>query len=285
MLELKSRIPFGPADDSLSQTPWPGSPHPLFTLDWLSKDFLPSQQTRLRTVTAAVADGTKRIEKIRAEASSTTKPVIGTKQPNGNIVRTATDQRLQRDIETHDGKQVVARIFEVRRSLDETVPPVLKVMQRASQAARTLNARYFDRLSCLSRFSAGLGKLEVAQLKANFANYVRGMAPIELHRTVQNLIDEGTPQSLVLLDVCRVENFGRSKDMRAFENNKLLNLIPVAETDQAEPLLQQVVDIYNQALTNWLEFNGQTNRAATRRIGEGLGKLALGEDSIPVHRQ
>lgn len=99
-------------------------------------------------------------------------------------------------------------------------------MHRASYTAQTLSARVFDKLSCLSRFTAGLGKLELAALKANLALFVRGMSAIELHRLCQNSIDDLSPQSLVLLDVIRVENFGRKKDDRAFENARLVSLIP-----------------------------------------------------------
>jgi hypothetical protein len=230
-------------------------------------------------VTAAITDGSKRIEGIREEASSA--PIkIGEDRGNGLIYRSAAERRLQSEVDSHAQRQLLKRIIEVRNGLDQTVPPVIKVMQRASQSAQTLSARYFDRISCLSRFSAGLGKLELAQLKASFALFVRGMAPIELHRLAQNAIDDiTTPQSLVLLNIIRVENFGRTKDERAFENAKLLNLIPVPEFDQAQPLLQQVVDAYNAALTAWVDFNGQINRGANLRIGHALGKQKLAEQT------
>jgi hypothetical protein len=208
--------------------------------------------------------------------------VIGNKTPTG-IVRSAHEQRLQADIASHAKKQTVSRIIEIRNSLDKTVPPTLVVMHRAAESAQTLSARYFDKLSCMSRFNGGFGKLEVAALKANFAVSIHHMSPIELARTAQNLIDDGSPQALVLLDVIRVENFSRPKDTRAFANTQLLGLVPVAESDQAQPLLAQVVALHNEALKLWLDFSGQTNRATTLRIGQGLGAMKLGEDSVPIH--
>ena len=103
---------------------------------------------------------------------------------------------------------------------------------------------------------------ELAALKANYATLIRGMAPIELNRLAQNAIDDGSMQSIVLLDCIRVENFGRKhKDDRAFENAALLQLIRVAEHDQAQPLLQQVIDHYNVAYAAWADFSGKANRA------------------------
>lgn len=74
----------------------------------------------------------------------------------------------------------------------------------------------------------------------------------------------------------RVENFGRKqKEDRAFENAALLQLIRVAEHDQAQPLLQQVIDHYNVAYAAWADFSGKTNRVTTLRIGHALGNLSL----------
>ncbi|MBY0506444.1 MAG: hypothetical protein K2X03_21175 [Bryobacteraceae bacterium] len=276
-IPLRPRVPFGPADDPASQAPWPpnGIAPSTFSLEWLEKTFLHQQETRLREVNAAIADGTKRIEALRAEAAPSLIE-IGQRQANGTVLRTAAEQRLQQEVASHAQKQVVHRIIGVRKELDSVVPPIINTMHRAAHSARTLSARVFDKISCLSRFSAGLKYADLAALKASYATFLRGMAAIELNRLAQNAIDDGSVQSIVLLDCIRVENFGRKhKEDRAFENAALLQLIRVTEHDQAQPLLQQVIDHYNIAYAAWADFSGKTNRATTLRIGHALGKLSL----------
>ena len=277
---LQARVPFGPANDPAAQAPWPIPAS--FSLDWLAKSFVPFQESNLRTVTESIDSATKQIESIRKEASGKA-PQIGTVRLNGTILRTDAEQRLQREMDAHAKQQVAARIIEIRNSLDKTVPPILKTMHRGAQSAQTLSARFFDRLSCMSRFNPGLGKAELIALKANYSAIVRDMAPIELHRLAQNALDSADNlQQLVLLDVIRCENFRRPKDTRAFENAQLVNLIPVAEFDQAQPLLQRVVDLHNEALAAWFDFSGKTNRATTLRMGHAIGQMKLKEQTVPV---
>lgn len=281
MLPLHSRIPFGPANEPRLQQPWPFPlPSPI-SVDWLSSNFLPYQQGKLREVTAAIAEATRKIETIRKDAS--TPVTIGTMK-NGFLHRTEEEQLLLKKVERQAQRQVNHRILEIGAELDKVVPEILKHMHRMAQSAQTLSARYFDKLSCLSRFSAGLGKLELAALKADFAVLVRDAAPVELARMAQNAIDDASPQSIVLLDVLRRENFRRvKKDDKAFSNPELLALIPVVEFNTAQPLLQQVVDIHNTALTEWLTFSNQTRRATHLRMAGELGALKLKENTVPIH--
>lgn len=274
MIEIKQRIPFGPADDPASQAPWPIPT--AFSIDWLSKIFLPFQQARLAEVTAAIAGGTTRVEAARKQAIDS-RTTIG-EERDGLIFRSAAEQRLQTEMNSHAERQVFKRVVDIRNDLDKTVPPIIKTMHRASQSAQTLGARFFDRISCLSRFSAGLKNAELLALKASYAVFIRDMAPVEIARLAQNAIDDGGSnlQSIVLLDVLRCENFRRvKKDDRAFDNAKVLALIPVPEFDQAQALLAQVVDGYNQALAAWVHFTGNTARASNMRMSHALGKVSL----------
>jgi len=271
MLELKPRIDFG------------GQPWPIvvsaFDLSWLKSQLVPAQRQRLDKVTALVTDGTKRIEAERKHATDgpghDILASIGQRLPNGNIVRSGEEQRLQRDIRSHAARQVVDRIIQIRQSLDQTVPPILRDMQRASLTAATLQERVFDKFSCLWRASAGMNLQDTAALKADYAEILEKAEPMELTKIAQRAIDDGSAQSLVLVDCLLRENFRRPRSERNFLNAALLNLVNVPEFNEAGPLLQEVVDLNNQALTAWAEFNGQANRATTLRIGQGLGRMSL----------
>lgn len=56
------------------------------------------------------------------------------------------------------------------------------------------------------------------------------------------------------------------------------------EFEQAQPLLQRVVDLYNQVYTEWLDFSGQTMRGTNLRMGHAMGAMKLGEQAAPIHR-
>ncbi len=196
----------------------------------------------------------------------------------GTILVTSTGSSLRIESSCYAGTRTIL----IRNSLDKVVPPVIQTMERSALSAQTLAARYFDRVSCISRFSAGLGKLEVAQLKANYREFLRDMAPIELHRLAQNCLDSTENlRNIVLLDCIRVENFGRPKDSRAFENAQLVNPIPVAEFDAAQPLLQRVVDLFNAGRAAWFDFTGNTARATALKMSQAF-KMKLGEQSAPI---
>jgi hypothetical protein len=49
--------------------------------------------------------------------------------------------------------------------------------------------------------------------------------------------------------------------------------------------LNKVVSLYNEAPKLWLDFSGNTNRATTLRVGQGLGAMKLGEKTLPAQAQ
>src|SRR5436189_2365585 len=89
VITLQPRIDFG------------GQPFPFpvsgFSLDWLTGQFVPAQRQRLEKATALIADGTKRIEAERKQGLDF-KPDIGQRMPNGGVLKTGEDQRLERDL-------------------------------------------------------------------------------------------------------------------------------------------------------------------------------------------
>lgn len=272
MLELSQRIPFGPASRPGDTAPWPVADPTAFDLPWLRDQFAPQQQKRLTTVITAINDANKRIEAERAKGTRPVETGLGTKQPNGNVVLSGDDLELARSIRTHAERQTVAAMGEIRRSLDAVVPPVLRDMLRAAATVESLSERVFSKIACLARsLPSGMKMAELAQLKAAYTTMLQHVSPVELHRVAQACIDDASGNSLPLLDVCRVINFGRPKDDRAFLNATLITLAQVPEFDQATPLLQSVIDANNTAQLAWAGFTREA-RMATLKVGRGLAK-------------
>lgn len=278
-LELLPRVPFGPAGSPGEQAPWP-VPVSAFNLSWLKGTFVPSQRDRLAKVTDAITAANTQIEKLRSQATA---PIeVGTRQPNGNVLRSGNDAQLERTLRTHAQRQTVDAIIRIRQDLDPTVPPILRDMARASLTADALRQRVFDKLSCLSRCSlTGLDRAGFAALKANYAAILKDLAPIELFNFAQRCIDDSSAESLPLLDSIRLENFRRKKDDRAFMNARLVDLVNVPEFNEAQPLLDDVQAINKQALLVWAEFHDQAGRANLLRTGVGLTKV--GQHTAPIH--
>ena len=117
-------------------------------------------------------------------------------------------------------------------------------------------------------------------LKADYSEALDKTEPIELAKIAQRAIDDGSAQSLVLVDCLLRENFRRPRSERNFLNANLLDLVNIPEFNEADPLLRQVVDLNNQGLTAWADFSGQVNRATTLRMGAGLGRMELAPASV-----
>jgi hypothetical protein len=278
MLELLPRVPFGPVNDPAQCAPWPQSVS-AFNLAWLKGVFTPAQRDRLASVTDAINAATTQIEKARSQAVN---PIeVGNRLPNGTVLRTANDAQLEHTVRTHAAKQVVGEIIKIRNATDPIIVPILKDMARASLTADTLRQRVFDKLSCLSRASLqGLDRAAFAALKANYAAILKDLAPIELTAYAQRAIDDGSAESLALLDSIRLENFRRKKDDRAFLNARLVELVIVPEFNEAGPLLDEVQTANQTALKMHAQFHDHSAHARVMKMTSGLGKL--GQQVHPI---
>jgi hypothetical protein len=198
---------------------------------------------------------------------------LGTLLPSGAVHRTAEEQRIQRDLAALADRQVVDKIHRIKRDLDAVVPPIIKVMERASMTAKALQERVFDRYSCLWRVTAGLSRDAATALRANYAAILERAEPMELVKLAQRAIDEASPQSLLLVDCLLRENLGRSRDERRFQNAELLQLAVIPEADEAAPLLEEVVSLHKHALDTWAAFANSSFRMSTLRVRNGLATL------------
>lgn len=278
MLEqaLTARVPFGPANDPGACAPWP-QPVSAFNLSWLKGVFVIDQRDRLAKVTSAIASANGEVDKLRA-AFTFTKPA-GLRAPNGNVLLTGEDHAAARTIRTHAQNQLVHTITLLREPLDKVITPIIRDMARASFTCDTLRARVFNKESCLSRASlTGLDRAGFAALKANYATMLE---PIELFAYAQRCLDDGSAESLPLLDSIRLENFRRKKDDRAFLNGKLLSLANIPEYNEAGPLLYEVQNASEQAQLLRAQFNGDTSRASLMKMSLGLGKLSTADPQNP----
>lgn len=266
---LTARIPFGPLNDPAQCTDW-NPPVSQFDYKWLSGSFVPQQRDRAARVTSAIAEAHKEIEKIRAQAASPA--TVGDRLPNGVVLRTANSLAAERIVRTNAQQQLVRDIIVVRNKLDPTVPPILRDMERASLAADTLKQRVFDKISCLARANADMKAADLMAYKAATIAVVHHVAPIELNRMIQACLDDGSPLSLVTLDVLRMENFARKRDDRAADNARLIALVRVPEFDKAQPLLQEVQDLNKQALLAWAQFKDHSGRVNIMKMSMGLTK-------------
>jgi hypothetical protein len=288
MLELLPRVPFGPANDPAQCAPWP-KPVSAFNLEWLKGTFVVDQRDRLARIQAAISAANTHIEQVRLQASGPV--VVGVKAPNGNILRSGNDANLEHQLRTHAKNQIVAKIIEIRNSLDKLVPPLLRDSARASLTADTLKQRVFDKLSCMSRASVSglldrtvLDRAGFAQLKSDYANMLRHLSPIELTAYAQRAIDDGSADAICLLDSIRIENFRRPKDDRGFLNASIVQLAQVPEFDAAGLLLDEVQAINKQANLLWADFLGQTNRATLLRMDNALSQLGKQLNSeLPIY--
>jgi hypothetical protein len=282
MLELQTlqnRVPFGPANDPAQCVPW-DPPVTRFDLGWLKGPFITLQRDRLAKITAAIAATNTEIDKLRAQATHV--GTIGLQQANGNILRTGDDVMAERTLRTHAQDQIVRGILLLRKPLDLIVLPLLRNMDRAAQTADTLRQRIFSKEACLSRASlTGLNVAGFAQLKANYAAMLCNLAPIELFAYAQRALDDGSADSLPILDSIRLENFRRKKDDRAFLNSKLLELANIPEFNEAGPLLDEVQGIHKTALLLWAQFSNDTSRVSSMKIAMGVSKLGVKDPTDP----
>jgi len=269
MLTLNPRIDFGGQQ-------WQ-PPVASFDLAWLKSTFHPAQVSRRDRVIAAIADGEGRIAKARKDAVGNT-PVIGDVRADGSVYRNSAHQQLQAAAKSVADAQVVNAIRKIRLEVDGKALADLQDMERASLTAKNLSERVFSQIQCLSRVSiTGWTAADLVGYKANYAQLIRGIASIELHRLAQGCLDDGSPLALIQLDVIRVENFSRKKDDRPFHNATLLDLINVPEfatavgTESQPGLLRQVISLHREAGTAWAGFLGRIGQASIQRIARGLG--------------
>jgi hypothetical protein len=284
MLELQnlqSRVPFGPASSPAECAPWP-QPVSAFNLSWLKGTFVVDQRNRLGRVTTAIAATNVEIEKLRKEASA---PIeVGQRQTNGIVLRSGSDVAMERTLRTHAQNQIVRGIVALREPLEKTVLPLMRDIDRASQTSDTLRQRVFSKEACLSRASltkiAG-DRAAFAQLKADYAAWLKCLAPIELFNMAQRCLDDGSPEALPLLDSIRLENFRRPKDSRAFLNAKLLELAQIPEFTEASSILDEVQLIHKQAQLLWATFVNDTSRVSIMKMSLGLNKTGTKDPNDP----
>ena len=277
-LELLPRVLFGPNEKPQECSPWP-KPVSAFNLTWLKGTFVPDQRDRLARVMDAITKANTEIDKLRDKG---TVPEVGQRQANGIVLRSGNDAALERTLRTHAQQQLVRDILALRQPLDLLVVPILKDMARASFTADTLRDRVFSKEACLSRASlTSLDRAGFAALKASYTTWLKDLSPIELFGYAQRCIDDGSAESLPLLDSIRLENFRRKKDDRAFLNAKLLELANVPEFTEAGTLLDEVKSDNQQAMLLWAQFGNHSSRVSVMKIAMGVSNLGVRDPKDP----
>jgi hypothetical protein len=93
--------------------------------------------------------------------------------------------------------------------------------------------------------------VEAAQLRAAYATILESTGPVELAKWAQQAIDTG---DAILADAVVRENGTRKQDERPFLTATLLKLLPNAEHQQAQALLQEVINLSQQGGIAYSEF-------------------------------
>jgi hypothetical protein len=272
-LELKPRIDFGgsPFQPPVSE----------FSLQWLSQQFVPAQRARRDTVMSACAVANKQIDDARRKAAEGL-PVIGDKRADGSVLQSPLHLEQQRIVKSVSDQQVADVIRNIKLEVDAKVIPLLKDMHKASLVVVDLQARIFDKLSCLARVNADMNDRDEMAYRAHCVVLVTGAEPIVLHRLAQSAIDRGAPQDLILIHAVLCENIKLPRDRRAFSNAALLNLLEPPEFIAAAPLLAKVVDLEKEAGAAYANIAGHVGQVSLARISRGLAAVRLAKDGLPA---
>jgi hypothetical protein len=241
---------------------------PIQSLEFLQKTFLPSQRTRRDKVVAAVEDGTRRIDAAR---KSVTVPTIGERRANGTVLRTASDQELQRAAQAVAERQVADKARQIRTEVDAIAVPLLKEMIAAADQAKVYSERHWDLWSVLRR-AKGLGTgtsgfVEAIQLRAAYGAMLKGCDPLELARWAQQAVDQA---DVILADAVARENMTR--DNRPFANQALAKQLSVPDYVAAQEALRDVLRLHQEAGAVYAGFGREIGAASMQRIALGLAR-------------
>ena len=213
--------------------------------------FVRDQQARLTSLTSKIATANERIAALRKAAAPPPKGVTGAER---QVFQTVTE------------RQLISDIGAIRREADKELTAIVRAMQTAADTAKEMGERHWDKWSVLRRATTGTGRTEAMQLRAAYATVLESVAGIELSRWAQYALDSGDP---VLCDAVLRENGARKTDDRPFLNATLLQLLPNAEHDEAQALLNQALDLAQRGGLAYSEFErGRYNSVA--RIALGL---------------
>jgi hypothetical protein len=217
--------------------------------------FASEQNKRLAKLTKLIADAEALIEKARKEAAPPPKGVSGAER---QIIQTIND------------RQTNSKILDIRRAADSALIELLKASQNAAAAAKIMGERHWNMWSVLRRAKTGnggvVGILEAMQLRAAYADVLAAAGPSELAAWGQQAIDTA---DAILADSVLRENGVRKLDERPFMSSVLMTNLNNKEHAQAQALLNQVLDMNQQAGLAYSQFQRQ-DTAAFKRIQMGL---------------
>lgn len=226
------------------------------------------QEARLANLNNTIQAANARIAELRKAAAP---PPIEDMRPD--------ERQLFRNVQE---RQLASQIIQVRRDTDTTLVPVLKAINAASDDARVMAERHWDKYSVLRRATAGNGVQDALARRAYYADILAVAGSVELANFAQDAVDRADG---LLADCILRENGARKRDEQSFMNQRLLDLIVVEDYDKAQAALRQVQDIASKAGLAYSEFQRQAPDAF-RRIQMGLkmraDKMEMAEDGSVV---
>jgi hypothetical protein len=215
------------------------------------------QEARLVKLNNIITAANARIDALRKAAAPAPKA--------GEV--TAQEEQIFKSVAE---RQLVSAIGEVRRATDKELVPIVKAMQAAAADAKERGERHWDKHSTLRKAKSGNGDaqgiIEAMALRASYAQVLAVCGPVELAKWAQQAIDTG---DAILADAVLRENGARKKDEQSFMNGTVLDKLPNAEHEQAQALLNQVIDTAQRGGLAYSEFQRQAPDAL-RRIELGL---------------
>jgi hypothetical protein len=232
------------------------------------RTFVRDQQARLNNLNKIIGTANERIAALRKAAAP---PPKGVSPSERQVYQTVTE------------RQLISQIGNIRREVDKELVPVVNAMQGAADEAKVRAERHHDLFSILRNAKTGTGDgraaVEAAQLRAAYATILESTGPVELAKWAQQAIDTG---DAILADAVVRENGTRKQDERPFLTATLLKLLPNAEHQQTQALLNEVINLAQQGGIAYSEFErGRYNSVA--RIALGLRQRqnideVIGED-------
>jgi hypothetical protein len=227
------------------------------------------QEARFAKLTNIITAANARIDALRKAAAPPPKLSAGV---------TAQEQQIFKNVAQ---RQLVSAIGNVRRETDKELVPIVKAMQATAGDAKERGERHWDKHSILRKAKSGNGGaqgiLEAMALRASYAQVLEVCGAVELAKWAQQAIDSGDP---ILADAVLRENGARKRDEQPFMNATILEKLPNTEFEEAQALLNQVIDTAQRGGLAYSEFQRQAPDAI-RRIELGLKarqNINVGED-------
>jgi hypothetical protein len=208
-------------------------------------------------------------------------PVIGDSRRVGSVdvtVSSPEDARMTASLRSHAQRQTVKLIADIRAGLDKIAVPVLKEMSAASDTAKEMALRHYDKYSVLRRARGTTsGFMESTQLRAFYAEMLENVEPRELAAFAQQSIDTGDP---ILADAVQRVNFTIPRSDRSFTNQAFLALLNNSEFDEAQAMLATVTMLHEAATVQYATFGRESGAVSLKRMAYGLnyGNVKLNED-------